>query len=97
MMIRSNRASAAANKISSSGGYAGFSAGVTGGVASESSSGQSSSNKTYSKRMIANYMVSSGPLDLWTQRLRQQLIEMLVPSCLCFSEARGSRADAGAA
>ncbi|KAH6640375.1 hypothetical protein F5144DRAFT_589863 [Chaetomium tenue] len=74
-----NHFSSTSVEASVSGGYAGFSVGVTGGVASESSSGQSSSNKTYSKRMIASYMfprvsVFLRPEDLEpTQELRDAL------------------------
>ncbi|OIW28572.1 hypothetical protein CONLIGDRAFT_617447 [Coniochaeta ligniaria NRRL 30616] len=67
-------------EASVSGGYAGFSVGVTGGYASENSSKNVNTNKTFSKRMIGNYMfprvsVFLRPEDLEpTPELKQALL-----------------------
>lgn len=50
-----NHFSASSVEASVSGGYGGISAGVSGGYASESASGKSSSDKSYSKTMVATY------------------------------------------
>ncbi|KAG7294218.1 hypothetical protein NEMBOFW57_004288 [Staphylotrichum longicolle] len=67
-------------EASVSGGYAGFSAGVSAGYASENSSKNVQTNKTFSKRMIGNYMfprvsVFLRPEDLEpTPELKQALL-----------------------
>ncbi|KAI3326737.1 hypothetical protein HD806DRAFT_520475 [Xylariaceae sp. AK1471] len=67
-------------EASASGGYAGFSAGATGGVATENKSQQTNTSKTFSKRMIGSYMfprvdVFLRPEDLEpTQELRDALL-----------------------
>lgn len=64
----------------SSGGYAGYSAGVSGGFASENSSKNVNTSKTFSKRMVGNYMfprvsVFLRPEDLEpTPELKQALL-----------------------
>ncbi|KAK4184696.1 hypothetical protein QBC35DRAFT_466223 [Podospora australis] len=66
-------------EASMSGGYAGYSVGVTGGVATENSNKSVNTNKTYAKRMIGSYMfprvtVFLRPEDLEpTPELRQAL------------------------
>ncbi|RWA14487.1 hypothetical protein EKO27_g554 [Xylaria grammica] len=69
-------------EASVSGGYAGYSAGVSGGYASENSSKQVNTNKTFTKRMIGSYMfprvsVFLRPEDLEpTPELKQALLRV---------------------